>query len=113
MNRDGGIRMARKSAQSISELVQDYIREMKLSSGLNTRRIFEAWDEASGAAAYTTRRYFRDGRLYITLSSSVARSSLSYQKPLIMARINQILQRDELFTQDDPRVRFVEEIILK
>jgi len=113
MIQDKEIRLARKKAQPVSELISDYIHEMKLSAGLNTRRIFEAWDAASGAAAYTTRRFFRDGKLYITLSSSVARNSLSFQKPLIMAKINQILQQDELFTKNDPRVQFVQEIILK
>jgi hypothetical protein len=35
-----------------------------------------AWDQASGAAPYTIKRYFRDGKLFITLSSSVLCSQL-------------------------------------
>ena len=56
----------RKEALPMEKLVEEYIREMKLSAGLNTQRIFEAWDTVSGAAAYTLKRFFRNGKLYIT-----------------------------------------------
>ena len=107
------VRLARKKAQPISEVFSEYIAQMKLASGLNTRRIFEAWDQASGAAAYTTRRYFRDGTLYITLSSSVVCNALSFQKDLLIQQINRILEQDELFTRDDPRVKYVTALKLR
>ena len=107
----GGIN--RKDPVAMEELVQMFIRSMKLSAGLNTRRIFEAWDQASGASRYTLRRYFRDGKLHITLNSSMVRSQLGFQKTELVDRINEILREDELFQQDDPQVKFVEELILK
>ena len=106
-------RINRKDPVAMGELVQEFIKSMKLSAPLNTRRIFEAWDQASGASRYTLRRYFRDGKLYITLNSSMARNQLSFQKDALVRRINEILRGDELFLKDDPRVRFVEELILK
>ena len=109
--RSGGIH--RKKALEMSEVIQMYIQSMKISAGLNTRRIFKAWDEASGAAQFTMKRYFRDGKLHITLNSSMARMQLSMQTDLIKEKINQILENDELFVKDDPRVRYVDEIILK
>ena len=42
-------RVARKTAVSLSEAIQEYLKAAKLSSGLNTQRIFAAWDAASGA----------------------------------------------------------------
>ena len=63
----------------MEELVHQFIQSMKLASGLNTRRIFEAWD----------------------------------QKEALVLRINEILRSDELFVKDDPRVGYVEELILK
>lgn len=107
------VRIARKQAISMGELIPLYIKSMKLASGLNTQRIFAAWDEASGAAPYTLKRFFRDGKLYITLSSSVVRNQLSFQNAALVAKINSILSRDELFVRDDPRVSFVRELILK
>ena len=105
--------ISRKDPVGMEELVQMFIRSMKLSASLNTRRIFEAWDQASGASRYTLRRYFRDGKLYITLNSSMARGQLSLQKDFLVARINEILRADELFMKDDPKVKYVEELILK
>ncbi len=97
----------------MEELVQMFIKSMKLSAGLNTRRIFEAWDAASGASRYTLRRYFRDGKLYVTLNSSMVRNQLGFQKAELVDRINEILREDELFLKDDPQVKYVEELILK
>lgn len=97
----------------MEELVHDFIRSMKLSAGLNTRRIFAAWDEASGAARFTLRRYFRDGKLTVTLNSSMVRGQLMLQRVALVERMNEILREDELFLKEDPRVRYVEELILK
>ena len=107
----GGIH--RKDPMAMEELVQMFIRSMKLSAGLNTRRIFEAWDAVSGAARHTQRRYFRDGKLYITLDSSMVRNQLGYRKAELVDRINALLNEDDLFLKDDPQVKKVEELILK
>ena len=66
MEKRGSVRMARKKALSMDEVVRMYVQSMKLVPALNTRRIFAAWDEASGAAPYTLKRFFRDGRLIMT-----------------------------------------------
>ena len=106
-------RISRKRALSMEEVIAIYIKSMKISSGLNTQRIFAAWDDASGAGKYTLRKFFRDGRLYVSLSSSVVRNQLSFQKEALLDRMNEILCSDELFTRDDPKVSFVKELILK
>lgn len=59
------------------------------------------------------KRFFRDGKLFITLNSSMARLQLSMQTDLMKERINRILENDELFTKDDPKVGYVDEIVLK
>ena len=106
-------RVARKTAVSLSEAIQEYLKVAKLSAGLNTQRIFAAWDAASGAGRYTVRRFFRDGKLYITVDSSVVRSQLSFQRDTLIEKINALLMQDELFTRDDARVGIVKELILK
>jgi hypothetical protein len=113
MEKRGSVRIARKKALSMDELVRMYIDSMRLSPALNTRRIFAAWDEASGAGPYTLKRFFSDGRLYITLSSSVVRNQLSFQSQALVEKMNAILSKDELFARDDARVSFVKELILK
>lgn len=106
-------RVARKQAVSLAEAIQEYLKASRLTSGLNTQRIFAAWDAASGAGRYTVRRFFRDGRLYITVDSSVVRSQLFFQRDTLIEKMNALLAQDELFTRDDPRVGVVQELILK
>ena len=106
-------RVARKTAAPLSELIREYIRTSRLSAGLNTQRIFAAWDAASGAGRYTVRRFFRDGKLYITVDSSVVRSQLSFQHDTLLEKINALLAQDELFTRDGSPDAVVKELILK
>ena len=107
------VRIHRKEAVGMDKIVEAYIKSMKIAVGLNTQRIFAAWDACSGAGPYTLRRYFRGGKLYITLNSSVLRSQLVLQKELLIEKMNAFLQQDPLFTQDNKTVGFIEELILK
>ncbi len=107
------VRIHRKEPMGMDALVKEYIKSMKLSAGLNTQRIFAAWDACSGAAPFTLKRFFRSGKLYITLSSSVIRNQLYFQKAELMEKMNAFLSKDELFTQDDRTVSFIEELILR
>jgi len=109
--REGGLH--RKQAIDMPELIRMYIRSMKIAAGLNTQRVFAAWDEASGAAASTIKRFYRGGTLYVTVSSSMVRTSLNMQKDIIILKINDILSKDELFVQDYDKVSFVQNIVLK
>jgi hypothetical protein len=97
----------------MDRLVQDYIKQMKLAAGLNTQRIFAAWDACSGAGPFTLKRFFRSGKLYITLNSSVIRSQLYFQKDTLVEKMNAYLSQDELFTADNRTVSFIQELILK
>lgn len=106
-------RVARKTAAPLSDLIRTWLKSEHLTASLNTQRIFAAWDAASGAGRYTVRRYFRDGRLYITVDSSVVRSQLYFQREALVDKINALLGQDELFTRDDARVGLVQELILK
>lgn len=105
--------MSRKKAIDMKELMAQFLKSSGLSKGLNTQRIFAAWDEVSGAARFTVKKFFREGRLYITLDSSVVRSQLMFQKDIILEKINDTLSKDELYTQEGPSRRVVTEIILK
>lgn len=107
------IRIHRKEAVSMETLVSQYIKSMKLAAGLNTQRIFAAWDTCSGAGPFTLKRFFRGGKLYITLNSSVIRNQLYFQKEALVEKMNEFLSRDELFTADNRSVSFIQELILK
>ena len=103
----------RKEALSMGEIVPLFIKAQGLSVGINTQRVFAAWDEVSGAKNFTLRRFYRDGKLFVTLSSSMVRTHFELQKDAILRSINDFLQKDELFDQTCQKVGFVKEIILR
>lgn len=107
------VQIHRKEAVSLETVVQQYIKSMKIAAGLNTQRIFAAWDACSGAGPFTLKRFFRSGKLYITLNSSVLRNQLYFQRDVLVEKINAFLSEDALFTADNKTVNFVQELILK
>jgi len=109
--KEGGLH--RKQAVGMPELIDMYIRSMKIEAGLNTQRVFAAWDEASGASASTIRKFYRGGTLYVTLSSSMVRSGLDIRKEVIRLKMNDLLSKDELFVKDYEKVSYVQNIVLK
>lgn len=108
-----GNRIGRKEAQGMHELVEQYIREMKLSSGFNCQRVFEAWDVVSGASTYTVGRFYRDGMLYCTISSSVVRNQLYFQRDVLVQKMNEYLDKDEMVIRDGKNNPFIKNLILR
>lgn len=107
------MRIDKKTADSSDKLISGYIKMMKLAPALNTRRVFMAWMENSGAAAYTIKQFYRNGTLTVTLNSSMIRTVVGSRLDEIIERINCQLKEDELFTDDDPKVGYVQKIVLK
>lgn len=103
----------RKEALSMDEIIPLFIKSRGLSAGLNTQRVFAAWDEVSGASEFTLRKFYRDGKLYVSLSSSMIRSQLEFQKDSVLCSINDFLLKDKLFDKECPKVGLVKEIILR
>ncbi len=105
--------MQRKQAVHVEDLVAECIRDFKLSSKMDEQRIFAAWDEASGAERYTVNKAFVKGTLYCTISSSMVRSQLFFQRDIILKSINDILKKDKLFNTGGKSANYVKYIVLK
>lgn len=109
-----GERIERKEAQSLDEVIGEFLQRTRLAGGLNTQRIFDAWDTVSEAGRYTVNRYVRGGVLYCTISSSVIRSELSFRKEDILKQMNAFLAADALFAAGGGKENFlIKNIILK
>lgn len=108
-----GNRIGRKEAQGMAELVTQFIREMKLTSGFNRQRVFEAWDVVSGASRYTVDRFFRDGNLYCSISSSVVRNQLYFQRDVLVWKMNEFLDKDSMMVRDSDDGPVIRNLILK
>ncbi len=96
--RNNGLR--RQEAVGMDVLVDQFIRRMKLASGLKRQRAEEAWKSVSGAGAYTLNVNLYKGVMTCTLSSSVVRDQLHMQRMLLKESLNEYLKNDVLFAED-------------
>lgn len=85
--------MKRENTQLISAIIKEYIKEAHLEEGLQRVRIFQTWDIVVGEAGVkaTSNKFFKDGILYCTISSSIVRTQLYYRREDIAAQINKML----------------------
>ncbi len=103
----------RKEAVGMEELVSQFIREMRLSSGINQQRVTEAWNVTSGAARYTLSVSYVGAIVYVALNSSMVRNQLFYQRDVLMTKMNEYLAADSLFVGDPKGGMAVKSLILK
>ncbi len=92
-----GSGLRRQEAVGMDKLVDHFIRQMKLSSGLKKQRAAEAWNAVSGAGRYTLSVNLYKGVMTCTLSSSVVRNQLYLQREGLLQALNDMLMKDELF----------------
>ncbi len=97
-SRSNGLR--RQEAVGMDKLVDQFIREMKLASGLKRQRAEEAWKAVSGAGQYTLEVTLNRNVMTCTLSSSVVRNRLYMQRTLLIQSLNEYLKNDELFSSE-------------
>ena len=88
--------LRRQEAVRMEELVIQFIRDMKLSSGLGKQRACEAWAKVSGAGRYTLDVSFDKGVMVCVISSSVVRNQLYFQRDRLLKSLNEHLASDEL-----------------
>lgn len=88
--------LRRQEAVRMEELVIQFIRDMKLSSGLGKQRACEAWAKVSGAGRYTLDVSFDKGVMVCVISSSVVRNQLYFQRDRLLKGLNEHLASDEL-----------------
>ena len=104
-------RLRRKDAVGMQQLVQDFIKDMKLVPGVNSQRAAEAWNVVSGASRYTLDVSLDKGILYVIMNSSMARNQLYFQRDVLLQKINEYLENDSVFVKGSgPAVR---NIVLK
>ena len=96
-------KMRRQDAVGMEDLVNQFIREMKLSA---------AWNAVTGAEAYTLEVRLDRGVMTCTLSSSVVRNQLYFQLNALTQRLNEYLSKDPLFAQQSTGP-IVKKLILK
>ena len=82
-------------------MVSQFIRDMKLTAGLNRQRVSDAWSQVSGAGKYTLSTTYDKGVLTCYISSSLVRNQLYFQRDVLIQKMNEFLSSDGLFTSSD------------
>lgn len=100
-------RLSRKEPERIENLLKYCVNELKIGKNIDDAKVFIAWDRVSGAKDFTISKYFSQGTLYCTLSSSMVRNQLYFQRERLLSLLNEELSNEVLYTapQDGPMVR--------
>lgn len=91
------VSMERKEPSSMEELMPQLLRVMRLSSGMDEQLVMRAWDKVTGAGPYTLSKSMKNGALYCSISSSVVRNQLFYNRLAIVEAINNEVKADPLY----------------
>ena len=102
----------RRDAVGMDELVEEFIRDMKLNAGRNRQRVIQAWNAVSGAGRYTIDVYVKDKVMYCSIGSSMARNQLYFQKDVLLGQINAYLESDDLYVKEG-EAPYIKELVLR
>ena len=97
----------------MDDLVSQFVREMKLTSGLNRQRVADAWTQVSGAGKYTLSTTYERGVLTCYISSSLVRNQLYFQRDVLLKKVNEFLAADNLFASEQEGGQAVKTLVLK
>ena len=100
-------KIERREAEPMEEIMKLFLRKRGLGTRMNAQLISDAWDRVSGASAYTIGRFYRDGVLTVTLSSSVARNQLYYRREELVKALNRELEKESLFDREKGLVKSI------
>jgi len=77
----------------LGDILQEVIRELGLEDKINQARVVEAWGEIAGPQinAVTQRVWFKEGTLYVRVSSPTWRQELHLSRRMWCERLNKHL----------------------
>ena len=87
-------------ADSISHIIDNYITDKKLSSKLNSCKIFNYWAEIVGSeiAKNTKPKKLKDNVLYISTVSPIWAGELNLMSQSIISKINEYIKEEVVKT---------------
>ncbi len=83
--------MERSNTHNIGEAIRAYLKESRLEKPLKEHQLISSWESLLGKSiARATREiYIRNGKLYVTLTSSVIRNELYMLQDEIVRKLNE------------------------
>ncbi len=82
--------MRRSNVQNIGEVINELLKELHIDRKLKEISVINSWGEVLGnnISKATTKLYFKDRVLFVSLSSSVIRNELLLLKSKIIKALN-------------------------
>ena len=83
--------MERSNTQSLGEAIRAYLKTSKLEKPLKERQLISSWESLLGKSiARATREiYIKEGKLHVSLTSSVIRNELYMLQDEIIRKLNE------------------------
>ena len=83
--------MFRKDVQSLSDILQRFLREEGLETPLLQRRVIDAWEQVTGhtVATYTREKFIKNQVLWVKIINPALRQDLSMMRSQLTRRLNE------------------------
>ena len=83
--------MDKSLTRSLKDVMSDYLQQNNLDTRLKERNLVNSWESVVGKTINRTTKniYVKDKKLYVHLSSSVARNELHMLKDELVKRLNE------------------------
>ena len=88
--------MRKTYTQNISDVIQDYLKEMNLDNKLKEVHVVNSWEQIIGRtiAKATRNIYIKDKKLFLKIESSVIKNELLIIKEGLIKRINEFADEE-------------------
>ena len=85
--------MKKDSTKSFKDALGQFLKEEHLEEKFDQKKLIGSWERIMGrsVAARTTKMYFRDGTLFVELSSAALKQELNNSRQLIFERLEEHL----------------------
>ena len=82
--------MFKQKVKSISDVLQQFLRDEGLETPLLQKRLINAWEKVTGKAVerYTTDKFIRNQTLYVKITNPALRQDLSMMRSQLVKRLN-------------------------
>lgn len=85
--------MRKSKTQPLKEVIQDYLKAIRVDDKLLEVRLIKEWYNLSRAIAYSTANaYVSNRKLYVKLNSPTLKNELSFRRAQIVETLNENVQ---------------------
>lgn len=83
--------MERRKTESITNLLNTYLREVGLETPLNQHRLIELWPEVMGKTInnYTGELFIKNQTLYVRIKSAALKNDMMMNRSEMVQRLNE------------------------